>query len=122
MLILASTSDKLQVVTDAVTPVGVHASFMDYDGTTTTPGRKNTLISSATTTDIVAQPGSGVRRTVKTLHIRNTHGSSSVLITLQHTDGATVVQLEKLTLLAGEQLAYTEGRGISLYDANGLIR
>lgn len=111
MLLLTSISDKLQVVTSSAATVDVHASFMDYDGAVVTPGRQDTAIAAATTTDIVPAPGASVKRNVKTLHIRNRHGSTSVDVTIKHTDGSTPVELHKETLLAGEDLQYTDALG-----------
>ena len=55
MINLASTSDKLRLTTSGAATVEVHASWVDLNGTTVTPGRTNTAdISTATTTDIVA--------------------------------------------------------------------
>lgn len=95
---------------------------MDYNGTTVQPGRTNSKITTATTTDIVASPASSTTRNVKTLHICNIHASSSVLVTVQHTDGTNVIKLEELTLLAGERLSYIEGQGFELVDANGVTK
>jgi hypothetical protein len=115
MLLLASTSDKVQVVTSAAVTVDVHASYMDMasDGSgNPSTGRKNTAISTAATTDVVLAPAaSSTTRNVKTLHIRNRHASSSVDVTVVHTDGTTPVELHKTTLLAGEALEYAEGVG-----------
>lgn len=110
MILLTSTSDKLQVVTDAAVTVDVHASYMDYDGSTVTPGRKNSAISTATTTDVVAAPGASVNRNVKTLHIRN-KDVSSVNVTVRHTDGTTVVELYHTSLPADGELQYTDALG-----------
>lgn len=122
MLLLTSTSDKIQVITGTAVAVDVHASWVDYNGTVVTPGRTNTKITTATTTDIVASPGASTSRNVKTLHICNVHASSSVLVTLQHTDGTSVIVLEVLTLLAGERISYVEGPGFELYDAAGVLK
>ncbi len=111
MLLLASTSDKIQVVTDTAANVDVHASYADYNGTVVSVDRKNTAIASATTTDVVTSPGSGVFRNVKTLIIRNRHASLSVLIVVKHTDGTTVAELESCTLAPGEELIFAEGIG-----------
>lgn len=112
MILLVSTSDKLQVISGQAVTVDVHASYIDYDGASVfSGGRKNTAISSATTTDVVAAPGSSVTRNIKTLHIRNKHATSAVDITVQHTDGTTVIELHKLTLAAQEMLQYIEGVG-----------
>jgi hypothetical protein len=120
VILLVSTSDKLQIVTGSAVTVDVHASFMDYNGSTVTPGRTNTLISTATTTDVVAAPGSGVQRNVKTLNARNRHASSSVLVTVQHTDGTNTVELFQQTLLAGQTLQYIEGVGFSVVGPTAL--
>jgi len=42
MLILASTSDLIRVVTGSAAQIEVHASWVDLNGTTVTPGRTNT--------------------------------------------------------------------------------
>lgn len=122
MLNLASVTDKIQVVTDAATPVAVHASFVDYDGTTTTPGRKDTPIAAVATTDVVASPAGIFRRNVKALTVKNTHASASVGVTVRHTDGATPVTLEKVTLLAGEKLSYEEFVGFRHLLASGAVK
>ncbi len=62
MIILASTSDLIRVVTSHAATIEVHASFVDLNGTTVTPGRTNTLISTATTTTIVGSPGASTVR------------------------------------------------------------
>lgn len=121
MLLLTGTAHKIQVVTgSAVTGIDVHASWVDLNGTTVTPGSTNTAaITSATTTDVVASPASSTQRNVKFLSVRNTHASSSNTITVQHTDGTVVSTLIKFTLLAGYTLAYSDACGWCLTDASG---
>jgi hypothetical protein len=110
MLLLASTSDKLQVVTSAAMATDVHASWVDVAAGATTPGRTNTAITTATTTDVVASPGSGAVRNVKALSVRNKDASSQT-VTVRHTDGTTAVELYQATLLPGQSLQYVEGVG-----------
>ena len=120
MLLLASTSDVLRVVTgQAVTAQQVHASWSDLASGAVTPGRTNTSITTATTTTVVASPAASAYRTVKTLTVRNTHASSSCDITVQHYDGTTSVDLIKCTLAAGECLQYHEAAGFFFTDALG---
>lgn len=119
MLLLVSTSDKVQLVTTGTANISVHASYVDLSGSTVTPGRLNTLISSAATTDVVSSPGASTQRTVKTLHIRNTHASSSNTVTVQHTDGTTVANLISCALPAGWALHYDEGAGFEVLDNQG---
>ena len=120
MLLLTSTSDKIQVTTTTTADIDVHASYTDLSGTTVTPGRKNTKINTATTTDVVLAPGASTTRNVKTLQIANVHASASNVVSIVHTDGTNAIQIESVTLLAGERIAYREGIGTRLIDAAGM--
>ena len=120
MILLTGTSDLVQVITSAaVSTIYVHASYVDHTTTTLTPGRTNVQITTATTTTIVASPAASTQRQVKTLTIRNSHASSSNTITIQHTDGSTVAELLKYTLLAGETIQYADGEGFTVIDSSG---
>jgi hypothetical protein len=120
VLLLTSTSDKVQVITSSTAGIDVHASFVDLASGTVTTGRLNTKITTATTTDVVASPAASTTRNVKALHIANIHASTSNDVTIQHTDGTNVVQLEKVTLLAGERISYREGVGMRIIDSSGM--
>ncbi len=119
MLLLASTSDVLRVVTSDAVTVQVHASYVDLNGTTVTPGRKNTSITTATTTSAVLAPGASTVRNVKFLSIKNVDPSSALIVTIQHFDGSTSVNLEEATLAPGATLTYTEDSGFA-YKSNGV--
>lgn len=119
MILLTSTSDLLRVTTSSTANIDVHASFVDLSGSTVTPGRTNTTISTATTTTVVGSPAASTQRTVKSLHIRNRHASSTNDVTVLHTDGTTSVELIKLTLAAGWVLHYDEGAGFEVLDQQG---
>lgn len=119
MLLMTSTSDLIQVVTDAAVTVDVHASWVDDNAGNVTPGRTNTAISTATTTTVVGSPAASTQRNVKTLTVRNRHASSSVGVTIRHTDGTTIIEAIKYTLLAGEQLHYLDAVGFYVIDAAG---
>ena len=122
MIILASVTDKLRLVTSSVAPVHVHASFADFNGTVVTTGRTNTAIAAAATTDIVLSPAAATQRNVKTLHVRTTSPSSPVDVTVQHTDGAVVANLEKVILAPNEELSYVEGVGFRHLLADGSVK
>jgi hypothetical protein len=119
MLLLASTSDVIRIDTSGTANIDVHASWVDKSGTTVTPGRTNTTVSSATTTTVCGSPGSSTYRTVKTLHIRNRHATTANTVTVEHFDGTTGVELISVSLLAGYVLHYDEGAGWELLDALG---
>lgn len=122
MLLLTSTSDLLQVVTGSAVTTDVHASWVDNASGTITPGRTNTAITGAATTTVVASPASGTQRNVQTLNIRNRHATSSVVITVQHTDGTTTAELIQYTLLAGEMLQYVDSGGWRILNASGQVK
>lgn len=118
MILLFSTTDKLQVVTDAAATVHAHVSWMDatlsggtIQNNTMQPGRSNTIITTATTTDVAASPGTNKVRNVKTVHIRNADATLSVGVVVQHTDGTNTVQLHGDILAPGEAMEYIEGIG-----------
>lgn len=122
MILLASTADLLRIVTSAAVTVDVHASWVDLNGSTVTPGRTNTAISTATTTTVVASPGSSTYRTVKSLTVRNRHATTAQNVTINHTDGTTSVELIKVTLDAGECLHYHEAAGFWISDTFGRVK
>lgn len=120
MLILASTSDILRVVTGAAADVEVHASYMDNNAGTVTPGRANTAsIVTATTTTVVASPGAGIQRNVKHLNITNNHATVSCTVAVEHFDGTNSERLMGVNLLAGENLVLDEKGTWTHYDVNG---
>jgi len=113
VILLASTSDLVRVVTSTAADLDVHATWIDLNGTTTTPGRTNTPIATATTTTIVASPASSTYRTVKTITIRNRDTADAALLSVTHTDGTTAVELIGATLRPGDSLVYEEHLGWS---------
>src|SRR3954471_17433140 len=119
MLLLASTSDKIQVITSAAGQVDVHASWVDLSGTTITAGRTNTRIGTATTTDVVAAPASSTTRNVKQLKVGNNSASVTNTVTIQHTDGTNVIVIEQVTLAPLERIGYEEGTGVRVFDSAG---
>jgi hypothetical protein len=121
MLLLTSTSDVLQVITaSAVAAAAIHASWMDYSGGTVTPGRQNLNVSTATTSNAVPSPGASTYRNVKLLSVTNTNASSSNTVTINHTDGTTVVQLWKGVLQPGCTVVLDESGGITVFSSAGL--
>lgn len=122
MIILASTSDLVRVVTTSTANTDVHASFVDYAvGSDPVPDNQNTLITTATITTVVSSPAASTFRTVKTITIRNKHASTSQDVTVLHSDGTNIPEPIKATLPAGYALHYDEGAGWSLKDAQGRL-
>lgn len=122
MIILASTSDLIQVVTGtAVTNIDVHASWVNNNAGTITPGRTNTRISTATTTTVVAAPASSSDyRNVKLITVRNTSASTSTTLTINHTDGTTAVPLWYGILQGGMMVRINEMGEVQVMTAGGI--
>ena len=110
MLILASTTDLLQLQIGSPGTIDVHADWMDNVSGAVGPGRTNTAGLTSGTTTIVPSPASGAIRNIKTLHIYN-RGTSSNVVTPIHTDGTTAVQLHSITLPPGSSLQYIDEVG-----------
>lgn len=119
MIFLSSTVDLLQVISTSTVALKVNASWIDLLGTAATPGRTNTAISTATTTNVVASPASSTTRNLKSMYINNTDASASETITVQHTDGTTVIPLWIGSLNAGDVLQYNEIDGFTVIDKTG---
>jgi hypothetical protein len=120
MLLLASTTSKLQIVTSAAVALDVLASFVDNASGTITLGATPTVISTATTTDVVAAPGASTTRNVKHLSARARGGANTV--TLKFTDGTTSPELIKVTLAQDEVLVFNDGPGFQILDSSGAVK
>lgn len=120
MLLLTSTSDKIQLVTASTMTIHVHCDWLDLLAGAVTPGRTNTApITTATTTDIVASPAASTIRNVQSITIRHQSGVSAEQVTVKHTDGTNNLELFSYLLQPLEHLTYTDGEGWVVYDATG---
>lgn len=113
MLLLVSTTDKIQLTTSAAATVDVVASIQDKTTSTgnITSASQRTAITTATTTDVVAAPASGVERNIVELTVRNKHASTATDVTVILDANATDYEICKFTLNAGDTLEYIEGVG-----------
>lgn len=120
MLLLNSTSDVVRIVTSAAAnSIDCHASWIDLNGSTVTPGRQNTVITTATTTTIVPAPGAGTTRNLKGLYVTNDSTGTNCTVTVDHFDGTNQVELISFVLLPGENLGYREDGSWVHRDASG---
>ena len=108
---LTTTSDKIRVTTSSANSVLVHASYVDLSGSTVTPGRLNTSIVAATTTDVVVSPSGSDTRVVKFLSVWNDHASAAQTITVLHTDGTTTADLWSGSVPAQSGLIFDDSIG-----------
>lgn len=111
MIQLIATTDKLQLVTDSAADVDVVASFSDLSGSTVTPDKQLTAITTATTTDVLAAPASSTSRRLHFMSIRNKDTADSTTVTVVFDANGTDYELHKVTLAPGDMLEYAEGVG-----------
>lgn len=122
-IFLVDTDDTLRVVTaSGVSTIHMYAAWADLTTTALTPGASDAQVTTATTTVLVAAPAASTQRQIKGLSIRNSHASSSNLITVQFFDGATATELIAYTLLAGETLQWGEDENFRVIDASGQVK
>jgi hypothetical protein len=120
MLLLASTSDKIQVITSTVATVEVNVAYVDNLSGVVTPGRKINTLDTVDIHDIVLAPGSGVQRNVRTLVARNDHASLSNNVEIVHTDGNDTVTLWAGELQSKEQVVLNQVGDWKSYNSSGL--
>jgi len=120
VLLLASSSDLIRVITGSGSCIEPHVSWMDNDAGTITPGRTNTVVLGAGTGTVLAGPSAG-QRNAKFISLNNVHASSSCTVRVEHYDGSISEVLADVTLLAGEALVLDERGTWTHYDANGGI-
>lgn len=113
MLLLLATTDKIQLVTSAAATVDVVASIQDKTTSSGAIGSasQRTAVTTATTTDIVAAPSSGIERNIVEITVRNKHASTATDVTVMLDANGTDYELCKFTLNAGDTLEYIEGIG-----------
>ena len=122
MWLLASNTDTLSIVTSTASAVDVQVVAIDMNTSTEVVGgyRKNTAITTATTTQICESPLSGVLRNVKQLSVRN-KGADTQVVTILHTDGSTQVEIIEATLAPDTSLQYNESAGFWVTDTQGRV-
>ena len=120
---LSTTSDVLKYTTSVTADTDFHASWIDFDGSDSTPGN-STVISAAATAagTFVAAPTGANIRSIKTVSVRNKHAATSQDVTIHHYDGTTTPELIKVKLLAGDCLQYYEHTGWLVFTADGRIK
>ncbi len=113
------TGDLLTVVTAGAADVDVHVSYQDRKGNApSNDGRKNTAITTATTTTILEGPSGGSNvRALTDLIVRNIDSSSNT-VTIKHYDGTTTVEVYKGTIEAGAQVEWNEVGGWTATTTN----
>ncbi len=123
MLLLTSTSNLIRLITGSAGTIKADYSYVDNaSGTFTAGGAVNGVISTATTTTIVAAPASSTQRNIKQLTVANMDASVANLCEIQEYDGTTAITHWKGTLQAGERVDFDETGGWTYYASDGTVK
>ena len=125
MLILATTTDKIQVLlTSAITTnqLDCIATYKDIS-TTAYSGSSPTLVTTNNTTavDLVEAPASNVQRIVDFISVYNADTANATVTVRINRNGSTGV-LFRCTLATNELLLYVEGKGWNIHLSSGLSK
>jgi len=121
MIILSTTSDKVQVVLDATVTTNQLKCFASYTDTTTTsitPGRNALTTNNTTAVDMVSGPSSSTQRLVSYISVYNTD-TASATVTINLYTTSTTYKLFTTTLAVGEKLEYQQGEGFKVFTSDG---
>jgi len=125
MIVLATTTDKLQVVlAGAVTTnqLPCVATFREATSSTFIPSKNVTNTNSGTDVDLVPAPASGsTYRIVDYVNIYN-NDTVNAVVTVKYDLAATDYILRKVTLAPTEALEYQEGKGWSVVASTGATK
>jgi len=122
MIILAPTTDSLEIVTSAAVSLDYQISYAEHTSTGVTANQTAGNISTATTTTVISTSGSGVTRQVRGINIVNTTNFSVVTVTIQIDASGTNTVIYKCMLNAGESINFTDGRGWHTLSDHGRSR
>lgn len=116
MIVLASTTDKIQLVlTNAVTTTELNCvvSYRDTTSTSISPLRNVILSNGITPIDLVSSPSASTQRIIDYISVYNTD-TSIAEITIKFVDNLTSYRLFVCRLAPGEKLEYQEGKGFKV--------
>lgn len=124
MLILSTTTDKIQVVLSgnvATTQLKCYAAYNDTTTTSITPGRNATLTNNTTAVDLVSSPPGSTQRLVSYLSVYNSD-TANATVTVNVVSTSTSYPVFSSTLMSGDKLEYQQGDGFKIIGSGGSIR
>lgn len=121
MIILSATNQSLELLNSAAGSLDFEAAFADNNDVAKTflGGSNRANIAAATSTTLVAAPGSNVQRQVKSLYVRNSSLTLANRVTLRTDTAGVKTPFLSVTLAINEVLVYEDGIGFIVLDPNG---
>jgi hypothetical protein len=124
MIILKTTSDKIQVDLDSNITTSQLQCYASYNDTTTTgitPDRNVVTTNNTTAVDLVGSPASSTQRVIGYMSVYNKDTANAV-VTINQYVSSTSYTICKTTLLTGEKLEYQQGDGFRVLGTDGSVR
>jgi hypothetical protein len=124
MLVLASTTDTIEIDLDAAHTTNAlpfFASWRDITTTAYTPGRSFGNTNGTTDVVLVAAPASATQRVIDFIQVNN-RDTVSHTVTVRFVDNTTEYNIFTAVLAAGDILQYVDGQGWSVLSNNGSIK
>ncbi len=121
MIILNSTTDKIQIIlASGVTAnqLSCYAGYRDITITSFTPKRTITNTNNTTAVDLVPSPASSTQRVIDYISIYNKDSASSN-VTVRFNDNGTTYNLIKVTIAPGEKIEYNDSDGFKVITNGG---
>jgi hypothetical protein len=108
MILLTTTSDKIQLITGTAGSIDAYSTWVDNTTTAVTPGRTTLAsITAAATTDIIAAPASSTQRAIKSYITAQIGGGLSQLNVNTLTAGVVYIANNSISTTSGGQLNIT---------------
>lgn len=122
MITLTATTHILELTTGSATNVDVFVSYADHTTSGATLGDQQTLITTGTTTTILAAPAASTQRQIKYISVNNTSATTNA-VTVKKDISATEYDIfGPVTLGANERLEYLDGQGWKVFANSGAIK
>lgn len=124
MIILSSTTDKIQVFltsTVSTTELSCMSVYRDSGTNSITPLRNVVATNSKSLVDLVGSPSSSVSRIVDYISIFN-RDTQSADVNLEFSDNGTNYTLSKCRIAPNEKMEYHDGNGFRVISNNGSIK
>ena len=124
MLVLASTTDTLEVDLIAAHTTSALPFFVSYRDITTTaytPGRQFGTTNGTTDVQLLAAPAASTQRVVDLITIRNADTVAHT-VTVRYVDNTTEYNIVTFQLAVGDVLQYSDGAGWQTFSNNGSLK
>ena len=118
---LDATTESLEVTTSAAVNLDYAVSYVDNASGTITPGSSHGQVTTATTTAVLAAPGSSTQRAVTAVSLCNV-GSASQTVVVKHDTSGTERVIARASLAASECFSAANDGTWQVLGSNGVAK